>query len=88
MRTTIRMYTDSQSPFEVISIRPMTAERRLRIDISLAREGFDRKCISNIALIASHDYLADALNKAMGLSRTSPSTENHPFTSSCSSMEI
>jgi hypothetical protein len=59
----IRMYTDSQSLFDVISKRSMTAERRLQIDIALAREGFDRKWISDIALVASLDNLADALTK-------------------------
>jgi hypothetical protein len=59
----IRMYTDSQSLFDVISKGSMTAERRLQIDIALAREGFDRKWISDIALVASLDNLADALTK-------------------------
>jgi hypothetical protein len=62
-RIPIRMYTDSQSLFDVISKGSMTAERRLQIDIALAREGFDRRWISDIALVASHDNLADALTK-------------------------
>jgi hypothetical protein len=41
----------------------MTAEHRLQIDIALAREGFDRRWISDIALVASRDNLADALTK-------------------------
>jgi hypothetical protein len=57
------MYTDSQSLFDVISKGSMTAECRLQIDIALAREGFDRKWISDIALVASLDNLADALTK-------------------------
>jgi hypothetical protein len=59
----IRMYTDSQSLFDFISKGSMTAERRLPIDIALARERFDRKWISRIALLASLDNLADALTK-------------------------
>jgi hypothetical protein len=69
MRIPIRMYTDSQSLFDVISKGSMTAERRLQIDIALAREGFDRKWISNIALIASQDNLADALTKPRASAR-------------------
>jgi hypothetical protein len=38
MRIPIRMYTDSQSLFDVISKGSMTAERRLQIDIALARK--------------------------------------------------
>jgi hypothetical protein len=63
LKNPIHMYTDSQLLFYVISKGSMTAERRLRIDIALAREGFDRKWISDIALVASLDNLADALAK-------------------------
>jgi hypothetical protein len=59
----IRMYADSQSLFDVISKGSMTAERRLKTDIALARECIDRKWTSKIALIAYHDNLADALAK-------------------------
>jgi hypothetical protein len=49
----IRIYADSQSVFDVISKGSTTAESRLQIGIALAREGFDRKWISDIALMAS-----------------------------------
>jgi hypothetical protein len=61
----LRMYTDNQSLFDVISKGSMTAERRLQIDIALAREGFDRNWISDIALVSSKDNLADALTKPL-----------------------
>jgi hypothetical protein len=59
----LKMYTDSKCLFDVITKGSMTAERRLQIDIALAREGFNKGWISDMALIPSEENLADGMTK-------------------------
>jgi hypothetical protein len=59
----LKLYTDSQSLFDVITKGSMTSERRLMIDIALAQEAFKRHWISNIGLVPSEHNLADGLTK-------------------------
>jgi Reverse transcriptase (RNA-dependent DNA polymerase) len=55
--------TDSKPLFDVIVSAKYTTEKRLMIDISAAREGFNRGDISNICLINSEDNIADPMTK-------------------------
>jgi hypothetical protein len=57
----LRMYTDSKCIFHVLTERSMTAERRLQIDIALAKDEFQRNWITDVALVSSADNLADGL---------------------------
>lgn len=57
----IQMYTDRKSLFDVISKGSRTAEKRLMLDLFMAREAFKKRKISNIGLVRSGDNVADAL---------------------------
>lgn len=55
--------TDSKPLFDVMVCSKYTTEKRLMIDISAAREGFNRHDITNICLISSEDNIADSMTK-------------------------
>jgi hypothetical protein len=63
-RVPLNMYTDSKCLFDVLTKGSTTAERRLQIDIAMARESFQRNWIANVALVPSAENLADGLTKA------------------------
>ena len=60
------MLTDSKQLFDILVRAKRTAERRLMVDISAAREAYNDEVISNIALIRSEFNLADALTNIGG----------------------
>jgi transposase InsO family protein len=55
--------TDSKPLFDVLISSKYTTEKRLMIDLSAAREGFNRHDITIICLISSEDNIADAMTK-------------------------
>ena len=57
----IEMYTNSKSLFDAIKSKKNVLEKRLRIDIAMLREMFERKIITNIHNISNQ--LANALTK-------------------------
>ena len=62
-RIPIIILTDSEILFNSIIRRRCTTERRLMVDLYIARAAFEAQEISNIALIDSDDNPADALTK-------------------------
>ena len=61
----VQLFTDSESLFDVISRGSRTAEKRLMLDISTAKDGFKERVISDIDFFRSSRNLADGLTKAM-----------------------
>lgn len=59
----VRMYTDSNCFFDVITKNTTTTEKRLMIDVQGMREAYERMEVSDIAWIASQANPADALTK-------------------------
>ena len=59
----ITMLTDSKQMFDVITKASFTSEKRLLIDISAAREAYNRHEISNVGLVLSEHNIADGLTK-------------------------
>ncbi len=57
------MLTDSEILFNTLTRRKTTTERRLMLDLRIARSAYSEREISNIALIASEHNPADALTK-------------------------
>ncbi len=57
------MYTDSKQIFDVVTRASYTTEKRLAIDISAAREAYNRGEISNVGLFAEDDNPPDGLTK-------------------------
>jgi hypothetical protein len=55
--------TDTKPLFEVMVCSKYRTEKPLMIDISAAREGFNRHDITNICLISSEDNIADSMTK-------------------------
>jgi hypothetical protein len=55
--------TDSKPLFDVLTNSKYTTEKRLMIELSAAREGFNRHEITNICLIKSEDNIADSMTK-------------------------
>lgn len=62
----IRMMTDSKQLFDAITRGRRTTERRLSIDITAARDAYQRFEIDTICLIAGEHNPADALSKIGG----------------------
>ena len=61
----VQLYTDSESQFDVIYKGTRTAEKRLMLDMAVAKEGFRKKEISDIGFVRSNDNVADGLTKTM-----------------------
>lgn len=61
----IQMLTDSQQLFDAISKSTRTKEKRLMIDISAAKQSFERFEISDLGLVRTGNMLADCLTKIM-----------------------
>lgn len=59
----IIMLTDSQILFNVLTRKRTTSEKRLMIDLKVARAAYANKEISNVALIGSIHNPADSLTK-------------------------
>ena len=59
----ITLLTDSKQMFDVITKASQTAEKRLLIDITAAREAYNRHDISNVGLVLSGDNVADGLTE-------------------------
>lgn len=59
----VSLLTDSKSLFDIIHKGSRTAEKRLMIDIAIAREGYRLGQISDIGFIRSGQNLADHLTK-------------------------
>jgi hypothetical protein len=57
------MYTDSQALFNVLTRNKTTTERRLMVDVAVARQAYHNSIISNIGLIKSCCNPADGLTK-------------------------
>jgi hypothetical protein len=55
--------TDSKPLFDVMFSAKYTTKKCLMIDVSAAREGFNRGDTSNIGLINSQDNIADPMTK-------------------------
>jgi transposase InsO family protein len=62
-RIPLLILTDSRPLFDVLVCAKYTTEKRLMIDISAAREGFNRRDITNVCLIRSEHNVADAMTK-------------------------
>lgn len=61
----LQLLTDSKCLFDVISKGSKTSEKRLMLDIAVAREQFRVADVSDIGLVRSEDNLADGLTKSM-----------------------
>lgn len=61
----LQLLTDSKCLFDVISKGSRTSEKRLMLDIAVAREQFRVSDVSDIGLVRSASNLADGLTKAM-----------------------
>lgn len=59
----LTILTDSKQLFDVVTKASQPTEKRLMIDIAAARQAYTRHDISNVALIASDDNVADAFTK-------------------------
>lgn len=59
----LTMFTDSKSLFDVITKYSDTTEKRLQIDLSSIREGYNCQDISHIAFIRRQHNPADSLTK-------------------------
>ncbi len=57
------MLTDSKILFDIITRRKTTTEKRLMLDLTIARRAFAAREISNIALVSGDDNPADPLTK-------------------------
>lgn len=58
-----KMFTDSKSVFDVITLNTTTSEKRLMVDIRAIREAYDRMDIDAVAWIRSELKTADYLPK-------------------------
>lgn len=61
----LQMLVDSKQLFDAISHSTRTKEQRVMIDINAAKQGFERKEISDLGLVTTDNMLADCLTKAM-----------------------
>ena len=59
----LTLVTDSESLFKVIVKSTTTTERRLMIDVKVAREAYARHDISDVGWLRSHNNPADGLTK-------------------------
>ena len=57
------MLTDSKILFDIITRRKTTTEKRLMVDLTIARRAYAAREISNIALVSGDDNPADPLTK-------------------------
>jgi hypothetical protein len=57
------LLTDSRPLFDILVCAKYTTEKRLMIGIAAAREGFNRRDITNVCLIRSEHNVADAMTK-------------------------
>jgi len=57
------MLTDSKQIFDVITRASHTAEKRLMIDVAVAREAYNRYEISSVGLVKTEHNIANGLNK-------------------------
>lgn len=64
-KVSLQLFTDSKCLFDVISKGSRTSEKRLMLDIAVAREQFRVSDVSDICLVRSAANLADGLTKAM-----------------------
>lgn len=62
-KITLTMLTDSKQTFDVITKGSTTSERRLLIDICLAREAYAKGEIDHVGLVKSENNPADGLTK-------------------------
>ena len=62
-RIPITMLTDSQSLFDIITKSSYSTERRILIDVAVAKEAYRKKDLSDIGLVASKDNVSDCLTK-------------------------
>lgn len=74
--TLIRTFTDSRQVFDIITSRKRPSERRLAIDITVARDSYHRFEIKRIGQICCEHNLSDGLRKLKhnGTTRTLLST--------------
>eukprot|EP00172_Hildenbrandia_rubra_P000685 Plantae.Rhodophyta-Hildenbrandia_rubra.ctg13760.p1 GENE.Plantae.Rhodophyta-Hildenbrandia_rubra.ctg13760~~Plantae.Rhodophyta-Hildenbrandia_rubra.ctg13760.p1 ORF type:complete len:195 (-),score=19.65 Plantae.Rhodophyta-Hildenbrandia_rubra.ctg13760:621-1205(-) len=61
----VHMYTDSKSLLDTITQRSQTREKRLLIDLAMARDAYKKKEINNVGWVRSANNLADPLTKAV-----------------------
>ena len=59
----LSMFTDSRSLFDIITKASSTKEKRLMIDLTASREGYEKNEISDIGLVRSEHNPADGLTK-------------------------
>ena len=59
----IEIYTDNKSLHDAIISKKNVLEKRLRIDIAMLRELFERKIIKQIHHISTNKQIANALTK-------------------------
>ena len=64
-RIPVKLCTDNNSLFDVISKGSRTSEKRLMIDIAAARKGFTKHEISDIGFVRPEQNIADGLKKPM-----------------------
>lgn len=63
MSIPMKILTDSEPLFNIITRERITTEKRLMLDLAAARESYRRREIDNIGLISSEHNIADALTK-------------------------
>ena len=61
----LHLLTDSKSFFDTISKGNRTNEKRLMLDVYVARQGYKEQDIGNIGFLRSNNNIADELTKSM-----------------------
>lgn len=61
----LQLLTDSKQCFDTISFSSRTKEQRLQLDLAAARQGFNKREITDLGLVESRFQLADAFTKVM-----------------------